>query len=187
MKKLGIAVAMLAAVIVSSQAKAVMVGNPVDVEVFAQIDTTLQLTLTGATSFDFGTVNGNSTNVATAAFTVGNTGGGITETLQVKGTDSANWTCATLAQAAAPDRFALYGMFNTAIPTVVAMFIANNQIPAPAEAYKTSSITLFAGDQTGLSIANAATRNLWIGLHMPTTSTSNARQRVQININAIQP
>jgi len=187
MKKLGIAVAVLAAVFASSQARAAMVGNPVDVEVFAQIDTTLQLTLTGATSFDFGTVNGNSQNVATAAFTVGNTGGGITETLQLKGTDSANWTCATLAQSAAADRFSIYGEFNSAQPGLPAMFVPNNQIPAPAEAYKTSSVALFAGDQNGLSIANAATRSLWIGLHMPTSSTSNARQRIQININAIQP
>lgn len=183
MKKYGVAIAVLAALVCGQKAMAVVQGNPVDVEVYAQIDTTLELTLTSATSYDFGTVSANLTVMSATTFDIRNTGGGITETLQLKGNNSSNWAIAPQGSGRAADMFALYGTFN--FPAVPGAFNdANHQI---GSAYQASSGVKYAGSETGLSVPNGESRRLWVTIDTPASSSSSARQRIQIDVLASQP
>jgi hypothetical protein len=162
-----------------ANAGATKVGNPVDLEVWAQMNGTLQISVVSATSYDFGAVTASSVNVSTTTFDIQNTGGGLTQTYQIKGNNSANWT---LAAAPALNAFSLDVQFNG--PAAPSTWTASHRLTT---AYQSSDGTVFAGNQTGLSVPTGAVRSLWTRLAAPTGSSSAARQRIQLDINAVTP
>lgn len=182
MKKFLTAVALLGLIGLGSRANAVTVGNPVDAEVYAQINGTLQITLT-ATSFDFGTVNAGTTSYSTSAVTVQNTGGGLAETYQVKGnnTTSGDWT---LVNNYGVNQFGLDAQFNTTQP-LAGSWNSNHTLTT---GYQTSAAGgKFAGNLDGFQTAQLETVNLWFRFRAPGSSTFTTRERIQIDITTTGP
>ena len=181
MKKLMTAAAVVGLVGLGHEALAVNNSNPVDVEVYAQINAGLQITVTTATSYDFGTVAGGSVAVSATTFDIQNTGSGLTETYQIKGNNSTsgNWT---LAAAPGANAFSLDAQFNN--PSAPGSWTASHRLTT---AYQQANGTIFAGNQTGVSTVTGQVQSLWTRFSAPTSSTFSTRQRVQLDINAVTP
>lgn len=161
------------------EAGAVNNAQTVDLEVFAQISSNLVITVTSATSYDYGTIVGSSVTVSATTFDIRNAGAGLSETYQIRANNSANWTLGALPGANA---FSLDAQFNG--PAVPAVWTPLHRLTA---AYQTSDAVVFAGNQNGQSTPTASVRSLWTRLSAPTSSSSSARQRIQLDINAITP
>lgn len=162
------------------EAGAVNASNPVDVEVWAQMSGTLQITVISATSYDYGVVAGSSVTVSTTTFDIKNTGSGLTETYQIKGNNSTsgNWT---IAAAPAANTFTLEADFS--FPSAPAAWTKLTT------AYQSSdNVSVFnSASENGLSTTTNTVRHLWTRFSAPTSSGFGTKQRVQIDINAITP
>ncbi len=180
MKTLLGAVSILTAIGLGQTALAANQGNPVNVEVWAQIDTTLEITVVSSTAYDFGTVPGSFDGVSSASFDIQNTGSGSTQTYSLSGTNTADWA---LGSSPGLDAFVLSAQFNSSAPALNSFGVAHVLTPTPV----VSGPTLggqFAGDQDGVSTVTSEKINMWVRLQAPTSSSSAGRQRVQINIDA---
>jgi hypothetical protein len=136
------------------------------------------------TSYAFGTVNEGSNTLATSSITVTNNGN-ATETYQIKLTAVAGWTA---IQTGTPttDQYMLSAIFHdTGTAPIVGDFADNDAL---STTYATSSVTVFAQDvtppQTGVSVAAAATRNLWFKFYAPSATTVGTQQSITVTINA---
>jgi len=160
-------------------AHAVVSGNPVSMEVWAQINATLQISILSPTAYNFGTVAGSSVAVSTTTFDIQNTGSGLTETYQLSAANSPAWT---LGAAPGANVFSLDAQFNG--PAQPAGWTASQRLTT---AYQTSDGVIFAGNQTGAGTATGSVRNLWVRFSAPTSSSSAVPQRMQLNVNAVTP
>lgn len=186
-RKMTAVLAVAGIVTIAGSVRAITVGQTVEVEVYATINSTLQLTLVGSTSYDFGVIAANSQNITATTFQVDNTSAGMSCDLQLQGTNAlpGPWTIAPQGSGPAADQFALYGQLNfPAQPTPAALFTANMQID---NTLQPATVLKYAGNQNGDNVAVAGQRMLWVGLWAPTSSTTTTRKRVQINIAAINP
>ena len=185
MRKLSGILAVAGLLAVAGTARAVSVGNPVDVEVWAQINNTLQLTVVSATSYDFGTIGAGTQNVSATTFDIDNTGSGLTETLNLTAAVTGGWTLAPQGSGPALDQVALYSQFNfPAAPTPAALFVANMQVDGTVQA---SSAVKYAGNASGLSTTTGQRSHMWVGLAAPTSTTVSNRQNVKITVSATTP
>ena len=155
-------------------ASAVHAINPATISVTVTIQN-LSVSATGPIAF--GTVLASSTTVSSAASTVTNDGN-VTETYDLKLTNPGGWTATSAAPGA--ETYRLSAQFNAAAPTAVS-FAANHDLTT---ADQTSSATIFAGDQTGLSVAAAATRSLWFKFEAPTSTTVTTQQTITVTVTA---
>ncbi len=153
---------------------AVQAANPATIDVTVTIQN-LSISTTGPIAY--GVVATSSTTVSASASTVTNDGN-VTETYDVKLTDPAGWT----ATAAAPgaETYRLSAQFNAAQPTG-GSFAADHDLTTTDQ---TSSATIFAGDQTGLSVAASAARSLWFKFEAPTSTTVTTEQTITVTLTA---
>lgn len=153
---------------------AVYAANPATIDVTVTIQN-LSISTTGPIAY--GTVTTSSTTVSASASTVTNDGN-VTETYDVKLTDPAGWTA--VSGAPGSETYRLSAQFNVAQPTAVS-FGADHDLTTTDQ---TSSATIFAGDQTGLSVAASATRNLWFKFEAPTSTTVTTQQTITVTLTA---
>ncbi len=186
MKKGTLALAVVGLVLFGRNVGAVNPGNPVDVEVWAQMSNNLQITVTSSTTYDFGTFTSNQQKVMTTAFDVQNTGGGLTETYQLKANASqpSGWTLFSAIGNPGANAFAIDALFNTAVPGAAAFNDATDRLGL---GYGQADGTKFFGDQTGVSTANLQTEKLWLRFTAPSSAASSLAQRIQVDINAVTP
>ncbi len=183
MRKTAVIAGILGMATMGGAAWAVSQGDPVDVEVWAQIDSTLQITIGSATSFDFATVPGGYVGTVPFAFTVTNTGGGPTQTYSLNVVEPAGWT---IAGTPGLNVFAMDAQFNSVAPGSWGVSHALSAGVTPSGA---SPGGQFAGDQDGVNTDRWETVNMWVRFQAP-TSVSGAglgRKRIQINIDANTP
>ena len=149
-------------------------ANPATIDVTVTIQN-LSISTTGPIAY--GVVATSSTTVSASASTVTNDGN-VTETYDLKLTNPAGWTATAGAPGA--ETYRLSAQFNVAQPTAVS-FAADHDLTT---ADQTSSGTIFAGDQTGLSVAAAATRSLWFKFEAPTSTTVTTQQTITVTLTA---
>lgn len=183
MKKFVTALSVLGLMFAAGTALATVQGDPVDVEVWATVDSTLQITIGSATTFDFATVAGGYVGNVPFAFTVTNTGGGPTQTYSLQAVEPAGWT---IGAGPGLNVFAMDAQFNSVAPGgwTGMHALTNGYVAAGA-----SPGGQFAGDQDGVNTDRWETVNMWVRFQAP-TSVSGAglgRKRVQINIDANTP
>jgi len=127
-----------------------------------------------ATSYNFGSVSMGATTVSTHAVTLTNLGN-VTETYSLSVSTSGPstvWSVKT-STPTAMDQFALFGVFNGVAPISGGFTTIDIITGTPTAA----SSTIYAGNQTGVSVPLAGQRLLWLRLDMPPyTSTANAQQ-----------
>src|SRR5687767_14595019 len=166
-------------IMLGSGAGAVNNSNPVDLEVFVQISSNLVISVTSATSYDFGVVAGSAVVVSGTTFDIRNTGAGLSQRYQLRASNTANWT---LGAAPGADTFSLDAQFNG--PAVPGSWSALHRLTA---SYVSSDALVFAGNQNGLSTPTGSVRSLWTRISTPTSTGAAARQRIQLDVNAITP
>lgn len=155
-------------------ASAVYAANPATIDVTVTVQN-LSISTTGPIAF--GVVLVSTTTVSTSASTVTNDGN-TTETYDIKLTDPAGWTAVSGAPAA--EQYRLSAQFNVAAPTAVS-FDADHDLTTTDQ---TSSATIFAGDETGLSVAASGARSLWFKFEAPTSTTVIAQQTITVTLTA---
>lgn len=180
MKNLRIAVAALAAVIFAGSALA---ANPVEVEVVATMDSTLSLAVVGATMYDMGTFTSNQQKVLATGFVIQNNGGGVTETLGLKGEVYDGWTLFTGAGNPGADQVAADAAFSNAVGGIT----WNDTTDRLTGSNVAASGANFLGDQDGMNIAYNATNTLWLRITAPSSSSSTNAKRVRCVVTATTP
>ena len=129
------------------------------------------------TSYAFGSIGSGVGSVSATSITVTNDSDTFTETFNLSATNSANWT---LSSAQGTDNFVLAAVFSSGRPG--SSFVdANRRLTTSSQA---SSATVFAGNQTGLSVTTSATRILWFELVTPNSTSSSAEQTTTVTVRA---
>lgn len=153
---------------------AVYAANPATVSVTVTIQN-LSISTTGPVAY--GTLLVSSTTVSTDSSHVINDGN-VTETYDLKLTDPAGWTAVSGAPGA--EQYRLSAQFNATQPTA-GSFGADHDLTTTDQ---TSSATIFAGDQTGLSVAASAALYLWFKFEAPTSTTVTTQQSITVTLTA---
>lgn len=161
-------------VLVAMWAQGALAANPATINVTVTIQN-LSVSATGPIAF--GTVTASSTTVNSSASTVTNDGN-VTETYDIKLTDPASWTAT--ASAPGSETYRLSAQFNSTEPTS-GSFGADHDLTTTDQ---TCSGTIFAGGQTGLSVAASATRSLWFKFEAPTSTAVTSEQTIVITVTA---
>lgn len=152
----------------------VRAANPATIDVTVTIQS-LSISTTGPIAY--GVVTSSSTTVSASASTVTNDGN-VTETYDLKLTDPGGWTATSGAPGS--ETYRLSAQFNAAQPTA-GSFAADHDLTTTDQ---TSSATIFAGDQTGLSVAASAARSLWFKFEAPTSTTVSTQQTITVTLTA---
>ena len=166
-----VAICVLVLAFWSSAAQA---ANPATIDVTVTIQN-LSVSATGPIAY--GTVVASSETVSGSASTVTNDGN-VTETYALKLTDPGGWTATSGAPGS--ETYRLSAQFNSAEPTAVS-FGADHDLTTSDQ---TCSGTIFAGDETGLSVAATGTRSLWFKFEAPTSTTVTTEQTITVTITA---
>lgn len=153
---------------------AIYAANPATISVTVTIQN-LSVSATGPIAF--GTVIVSSTTVSGSASTVTNDGN-VTETYDIKLTNPGGWTATSGAPGS--ETYRLSAQFNAAQPTAVS-FDADHDLTT---ADQTCSATIFAGDETGLSVAASGTRSLWFKFEAPTSTAVTTQQSITVTVTA---
>ena len=151
-------------------------GNPATISVTVTIQ---NLSVSASGPIAFGTVVAGSQTVSTSSSTVTNDGN-VTETYSISLTNPSTWTAVQAAPSSA-EEYALLAQFNSSAPAAGSFSYANNAI---STAPLTCSGTVFAGGQTGLSVAAAATRALWFRFNAPTSTAVTTQQSITVTLTA---
>ena len=170
------ALMLLAAVALVSTGGQAWGANPATISVTVTIQ---NLRVSASGPIAFGTVIASSETVSGSASTVTNDGN-VTETYSLSLTNPGTWTAVQAAPSAA-EEYALLAQFNATAPTAVSFTYLNHALSTTSTA---SSGTKFAGDQTGLSVAAAATRSLWLRFNAPTSTTVTTQQTITVTVTA---
>ena len=150
-------------------------ANPATISVTVTIQ---NLSVSASGPIAFGTVIGGSQTVAGSASTITNDGN-VVETMSLSLTNPGSWTAVQAAPGA--EEYALLAQFNGAAPTAASFVYADHALTTTSVA---SSATKFAGGQTGLSMAAAATRNLWFRFNAPTSTAVTTQQTISVTVTA---
>jgi hypothetical protein len=149
-------------------------ANPATINVTVTIQN-LSVSATGPLAF--GTVVASSSTVSTDSSHVVNDGN-VAETYAIKLTNPGGWTAT--ASAPGSETYRLGAQFNASKPTAVS-FDADTYLTTSDQ---TCSATIFAGDQTGLSVAASAARYLWLKFEAPTSTSVTTEQTIVVTITA---
>ena len=155
-------------------ASAVQAANPATIDVTVTIQN-LSVTATGPIAF--GMVIASSETVSSDSSLVTNDGN-VTETYDLKLTNPGGWTATSGAPGS--ETYRLSAQFNSEEPTAVS-FDADTDLTTSDQ---TCSATIFAGDQTGLSVAASGARYLWFKFEAPTSTTVTTEQTIVVTITA---
>ena len=164
----------LGLMIVAGWASPLQAANPATINVTVTIQN-LSVSATGPIAF--GTVIASSTTVSSDSSHVINDGN-VTETYDVLLTNPGGWTA--VASAPGAEEYRLSAQFNGSEPTGVS-FGANHDLTTSDQ---TSSATIFAGDQTGLSVAASGARYLWFKFEAPSSTTVTTPQTIVVTVTA---
>jgi hypothetical protein len=127
-------------------------------------------------SYDFGSLSIGATQISATSLTLTNDGSGIDETYSLSCSDTADWTAGS---GAAADTFVLSAQFNSVAPV---SFDAVNDVLSTTPV--AASGTLFAGDETGVSVPYNDVRNLWLQIQTPTTTAATGQQAITLTVTA---
>lgn len=166
----------LTAALLFGMASSVWAVNPATISVTVTIQN-LSVSATGPIAF--GTVTASSQTVSGSASTVTNDGN-ITETYSLMLANPGTWLAVQAAPFAA-EEYALSAQFNSSAPAAGSFVYADHALSTASVA---SSVTKFAGNQTGLSVAASATRSLWFRFNAPTSTSITAQQTITVTITA---
>lgn len=128
-------------------------------------------------SVAFGTIVAGQTAVSASAVTVTNSGTG-NASFRLAQTPPADWTASTTA---GTNQYVLNAAFATAAGAITWSEV-NHNLPTTAE---TCTASRFAGDETGVSVAAAATRSLWLQFKAPTVVSSEAAHTMTVTVTAV--
>ena len=149
-------------------------ANPATINVTVTIQ---NLSVSATSPLAFGTVLTSSETVSTDSSHVINDGN-VTETYAIKLTNPGGWTATSGAPGS--ETYRLSAQFNASEPTA-GSFGADHDLTTSDQ---TSSGTIFAGDQTGLSVAASAARYLWLKFEAPTGTSVTTEQTIVVTITA---
>jgi|GEM_PF-3776110 len=134
-------------------------------------------------SYGFGSVNMGATTVSTSAIVATNTGNDTeTYSMSVSTTVGTAWMVATSTPTTL-DHFAIFGLFNTVQASSSTFQIQDIMLETPTPA----SGSVYAGNQTAVSVPVGSTRNFWMRLDMPPTTTSTSTMGINVTITASSP
>lgn len=150
-------------------------ANPANINVTVTIQ---NLSVAASGPIAFGTVTAGSVTVSTDSSLVTNDGNSA-ETFSLNLSNPAGWTAVQAAPGV--DEYALSAQFNSSQPLAGSFAYADHALSTSSVA---SSGTKFAGDQTGLSVAAAADRYLWLKFEAPSSSTVFTQQTIVVTITA---
>ncbi len=142
-----------------------------------------------SSSYDFGTVLKNSTNVATSSITVTNDGN-VAERYSLNLTAPTGWTAVT-DTAPGVEQFRMCGNFQTATVQASHFVIAVSSSDAIGIAQRVCSNADFAKDNEGeavkgYSVTATQERYLWFRFEAPTSTTLMTQQTITVTITAEQ-
>jgi len=133
------------------------------------------------TSYAFGNIGAGVGSISATSITVTNDSDAFTETYNLSAANSTDGTVTwTLSSAQGTDQYVLAAVFSAGRPG--STFVdANRRLTTSSQA---SSGTVFAGDQTGLSVLKDATRILWFELVTPNSTGSTTTQTTTVTVRA---
>jgi hypothetical protein len=187
-KKLKIAVAIAALVALGGSAMAyVAPADPVEIDVYATMDQTLQITITGATVYDLGNFTSNQQKVTTGAYVIKNTGAGMTQSYRLTVNNVyGGWSLQSGVGMPGADLVAVDAVFNTAAP-LIADFADTTDRLSMTPGYKVATGTDMAGTQTGINSPLNDSRNLWLRVTAPLTSSTTNKNQIVVEVDATTP
>jgi len=131
-------------------------------------------------TYQFGIVNPSEVAVSSGSNTVTNDGN-TAETFWIKGSNTTNWT---LASSAGTDQFVLSCLFNTTQPTT-GNFGSEDKLTTTSQA---STGSVFAGNETGVSVLAGQKRYSWFKFDAPTAlSAAHPQQAIEVTLTAQAP
>lgn len=169
MKKLA---GLLVAGLIIAGGKLSHAANNASVQLAVTINSSIDISIVGTSTITFPAVALNTAGVVGSnAVAIRNDSVGLSVTYSLAGNNDSDWAW---APAAGANAFAVRALFNTAAPVTgdfsdVDDLVTVGAGPFPG-GYRTASATNFAGTQSGLSVAPAASRNLWAKF-IPATSS----------------
>ena len=149
-------------------------ANPATINVTVTIQ---NLSVSASGPIAFGTVTASSVTVSSDSSHVVNDGN-VTETYDLKLTDPGGWTATSGAPGS--ETYRLSAQFNGSQPTDVS-FGGDHDLTTSDQ---TCSATIFAGDQTGLSVPATEARYLWFKFEAPTSTSVTTEQTIVVTITA---
>jgi len=126
----------------------------------------------------FGVVAAGSATVASDSSVVTNDGN-VAETFSLNVTSPSGWTAVQAAPGS--EEYCLSGMLNAAKPASGDFSYANDALSVTATS---CSVSKFAGDQTGVSVAASGTRNLWFKFQAPSATTATTQKTITVTVTA---
>jgi hypothetical protein len=150
-------------------------ANPANINITVTIQN-LSVTATGPIAF--GTVVASTATVSTDSSHVANDGN-VTETYSLSLSNPAGW--AAVQSAPAAEQYCLSAQFNSSQPTSGSFTYTDHALSTTSTA---CSLTKFAGDQTGLSVAASGARYLWFKFEAPTSTSVTTEQTIVVTITA---
>ncbi len=135
-------------------------------------------------SYDFGSVPVASTVVSGSAIAVTNTGN-VAETFSLSITTSGPTTVWGVGTALPTSRntFAMFGKFNSVQPLSDIFSSTDIIISTPTA----STPGIYGANQTGVSVPVSASRNLWLRLDTPPTTSTTNQQQMILTVTATAP
>lgn len=155
-------------------ASGIHAANPATINVTVTIQN-LSVSATGPIAF--GIVVASSVTVSSDSSSVVNDGN-VTETYALKLTDPAGWTATSGSPGS--ETYRLSAQFNSAQPTSGSFGVDHDLTTSD----QTCSATIFAGNQTGLSVPTSGARYLWLKFEAPTNTIVTTQQTIVVTITA---
>jgi hypothetical protein len=165
----------LSLVLILTLTHAALAANPSNVSVTVTIQN-LSVSTTGP--IDFGVVAAGSATVSTDSSTVTNTGN-VAETYSLNLTNPGGWTAVQAAPGS--EEYCLSAMLNSTQPTSGSFVYADHALSITPTS---CSVTKFAGDETGVSVATSAARHLWFKFEAPSATTVTTQQTIVATVTA---
>ena len=130
------------------------------------------------TAYNFGILEVGITTISVTSATVRNTGN-VAATWQLRATTATANTPWQLSSSAGVDKFVLWGVFNSTLPSSET-FSEEDKL---SYSYQECSETVFAGDdQSGFSVTPGQERVFWWKLQMPLISNTTEEQKIRLEI-----
>ena len=164
----------LVLLLVLAYSPALHAANPATINVTVTIQ---NLSVSASGPIAFGTVTASSVTVSSDSSHVVNDGN-VTETYDLKLTDPGGWMATS--GAAGSETYRLSAQFNGSQSTDVS-FDGDHDLTTSDQ---TCSATIFAGDQTGLSVPATEARYLWFKFEAPTSTSVTTEQTIVVTITA---
>ena len=167
---LSLSLILLALAILTAEA-----ANPATITVTVTVQ---NLSVSASGPVAFGAVTAGSNTVATDSSRVTNNGN-VPETYSLSLTNPPGWTAAW--EPMGPEQYCLEAIFNSTQPV-------EGDFAHVSDALRTTpdvcTATRFAGDQTGVSVAAGATRNLWLYFEAPESTSVTTQQTIVVTVTA---